>query len=349
MTAFKTSLKLMAPALLALSSPAFAVPFGAEGYIQAFGAPDPALGAPAGSVTVTCGSVVTIVTPSTVIQTPTRQISIAEMIDPTIIPAEGASMVSGLPRQGFIGGFCVPAGDTATIPGAYVANKLRVDVAVATLVGVVTSGEPLKVNGVTVVDSTDPRVGITKPAAGYYDVNGGHPAGAPSTWPNAFTETKVSNEGFGILANTTPAGGVGSVVGYWGTDNVVHSMATVVDGRLAKTDRRVSVAKGACVVGTAKGRDTLSVSGGCVLGAATSVPVNIQYLPGPTLLDPNPTTWVTAGSSTCSRVVPVVATPATNVGRYKFVNNASSFFGSCPTQIRVTADNVKYDYYTFPR
>ena len=55
MSAFKSSLKFVAPALLALTAPALAVPFGSEGYIQAFGAPDPALGAPAGSVTVTCG------------------------------------------------------------------------------------------------------------------------------------------------------------------------------------------------------------------------------------------------------------------------------------------------------
>jgi len=220
---------------------------------------------------------------------------------------------------------------------------------VATLVGVVTSAAPLKVNGVTVVDSTDPRVGIMKPAAGYYDANGSHPAGPRSTWPNAFTETTVSNEGFGILANTTPTGGVGAVVGYWGTDNVVHSMATIVDGRLAKTDRRVSVAKGTCFTGAAKGRDTLAVSGGCVLGAATSVPVNIEYLPGPTLLDPNPTTWVVAGTATCSAITAAVATPATNIGRYKFVNNASNFFNSCPTQVRATADKIKYDFYTFPR
>jgi len=90
MSPFKSSLKFVAPALLALTAPALAVPFGAEGYIQAFGTPDPALGAPAGSVTVTCGGVVTVVTPSTVIVTPTRQISIAEMIDPTLIASKAA-------------------------------------------------------------------------------------------------------------------------------------------------------------------------------------------------------------------------------------------------------------------
>jgi hypothetical protein len=330
------------------ASSALSAPFTIEGTIRSFVVNNAAATGTATAGSVKCGELVVTIRGTTIIRTPTRQITFAELVSPTLLPAEGAAGVTGLPRAGFLGGACVITGDTATQAGAYVGDLALIEVAEAFMSGVVTSTAPFAIDNAQVVDSLDSRLTTLKPAAGFYTSTGTHPAGAIGTWPNAFTETVVSNEGFGIDRTTSIIGAAAAARGYWGTDNVMHAFNIVSDGVLTRTELRASIGKAAFLNSGVAGKDAIRLSGGCVLGGALSTtPVKVEYQPSPTAKVPNPA-WVSAGANVaCAAVVPGVVTPGVNVGRYTFVNTGLNFGGVNPARLRATIDNVKYDFFTF--
>ena len=344
----KKSLNMLAPAFCLAAQSAMAVPFTIEGAIGSFVVANAAATGTATAGTIKCGELVVTIRGTTIIRTPTRQISFAELVSPIVLVAEGAAGVTGTPRAGFLGGACVITGDTATQAGAYVGDLALIEVSEAFMSGVVTSAAPFMIDNALVVDSLDSRLSVLRPAGGYYTATGTHPAGAIGTWPNAFTETVTSNEGFGVDRSTAPLGGAGAARGYWGTDNALHAFNIVADGVLSRTELRVSINKATFLNNGVAGKDAIKLSGGCVLGGAlATTPVKVEYLPSPTARVPNPA-WASAGANVaCSAIVPGVVTPGVNVGRYTFVNTGLNFGGLNPVRLRATIDNVKYDFFTF--
>ena len=225
------------------------------------------------------------------------------------------------------------------------AIKVMIDLGESTAVGLITSKAPFAIDKTPIVTVPEYRLGTPKPAPGFYNASGGHPAGAATTWPNAWTETFMSNEGFGINPATVLVGALASATGYNGSDGQIHGYDIVTDGQLNRIDKRVSISRAQCKI-NGKGKDQIDVQGGCVLGTTTAAAVSVSFLTAGQKLSSN-SIWTSAGvSAVCTAAAPLVPTPGTNVGRYKFSNQALNLNGSCPSTIRVTSDNVKYDFTT---
>lgn len=294
-----------------------------------------------GTLTMVCGETAVIINSSTILQSPATFLTFAQLLDATPFTAAGFNPITGAKRAGFVGGHCLATGDTVTAP-QFIANKVMVDLGEASATGLVTSKAPFAIDGASIVPVPEARLGAMKPAPGFYNSAGVHPAGASTTWPNAWTESVMSNEGFGINTSSVLAGSIASAIGFNGSDGALHAYDIVADGQLLRSDARASISRAQCTL-NGKGKDQLDVRGGCVLGKLTSTPIKVEYLTaGQTLSAAS--IWSPAGvNATCAAVAPLVATPGTNVGRYRFQNQAMNLNGQCPSRVRVTADNIKYD------
>ncbi len=295
---------------------------------------------------VRCGPVdVIVIRNQTEISSPTRTLTLEQLIDQTPFPASGFNPMTGRPRQGFTGGSCIASGDVSTRPGSYVADSLNVEITENVFVGIVTGVNPLQMNGRRVIPLTDPRMPIQKLAKGFYRADGTH--GGSLTAPSALFDTVTTdNHQFGINPNSVTVGAIGAAWGYFGTNDALYAFEVGINsGILTRTQPRPSVTRARCVLRGA-GADELEVRGACVMPAGTTtVPINISY--GNNSPGTKSTTITAAGTTACLRDADIPPQQTYTLGLYTFRSRAQSFGAACPAGVRAsqTTNGVtRYDW-----
>ena len=344
----KRLIATLAPLLAAVSSPARADPFVIEGVIMEISA------LAGGEFLVRCGAVPTIVSATTIIQAPLRQLTLAQLADQTPFPYSGFNPVTGALKTGFIGAACIAEGDTLTRPNSYLVDTLAVEVTENVLVGVVTSSAPFMINGVLVVPTEDKRLVAHRPASGFYSATGVHPAGPEAAWPNEYTDQILNDEGFGVAILTEvsindslslPLNNVNrpaSAVGYFGVDGKLHAHEIVAPSPLKRIEPRPAITRNQCRV-RGRLRDELEIRGSCVLPpGATTANVTLDYYTTPTSAP------LRAGITACTLTPPLVPTTGYGLGVYRFRSTTMNFNGLCPQRYRASmaapGGVVRYDF-----
>jgi len=358
-------LSLLSVALVSLGT-AHAAPFSYQGTTRAI---TPATDV-AGEYDLVCGVHAVRLTAQTQLRTPAGPITLAQLTDPTRFPFSGRSPISGALRDGFVGGVCVADGDDAIRPGTSVATLLEVEIEESTVVGVTTQSPeanlPLAINGVAVVRLTDPRMSIVRPAAGFWTANG---LPGTTTAGVAITDSVLDDFGFGIgFSETTlpPLGSPAAADGYYAVGNATATDpatgATVVTGplkrfyayniqvsggTLTRPQPRPSIQRAQCRNLDTRARDSIAVSGACVLPTnQTTTPVTLANV------DTAGTVVQTYGSVACTYLVPEPGQPVPagyRIGTYRFDNGGLTLAGNaCPARIRAAttqAGVTRYDFF----
>lgn len=326
-------LSTLVAAIGLLSTASHAVPFELQGTVRSL---TPLAN---GHAALVCGSVTTIVTPTTVINSPSRRLSLAQLLDATPFPAAGFSAQTGQPRAGFVGGTCVAIGDDALVPGQLTVTDLGVEVEENSLIGATASapaagGVGFNILGTPAVALTDARMSAVRLAAGFYNADGSHPGSsltAAAGLADASLETARQQYGFGVDLATVPSGDLSAADGYHGSDGIFyfHTLETTL-GTLLRKEPRPSIQRASCQ--NTNRRDSILARGGCVgpVGA-TSVTVTLQG-------QLSNGTYQTYGTATC--LIDTAAAPANSgytVGRYDFRNDGLTLAGNaCPSAIRAS-------------
>lgn len=306
-----------------------------------------------GTVTLVCGNMVTIVDNNTEIRTPVGQITLAQLTSTTPFPNAGFNALTGAPRAGFVGGTCVAAGDDAIVPGQRTVVLLEVEIEENLLLGGKTAGQGYQIQGVPVVPLTDSRLSIIKPAAGFYNANGSHPAnptGAAvvnntlnTATGNINLEMARNEYGFGIDLNTVPVGDLGASEGYYGSDGRFYAfIIETTGGTPLRTEPRPSALRAQCRNDLNRPRDEIEVRGGCLLPRnQPNATVTIEGM----LPNGN---FQTYGTTACNVAGDAVPGPNYQFGLYRFgATNLTLTNNACPAQIRVrtTIGNItRYDF-----
>ena len=295
---------------------------------------------------VRCGPIdVTVRAGRTEISSPTRSLTLAQLADTTPFIFSGFNPVTGRPRQGFIGGSCIAAGDVSSLPGSYLADTLHVEISENVFVGTVTGVTPLQMNGRRVVPLTDPRMSILKLAKGFYRADGTHPG--TLTAPVAVVDSVTTdNHQFGIDSNSVAIGALGAAWGYFGTNDVLYAFEIgISSGTLTRVQSRPSITRAQCVL-RGGGGDELEVRGACVMPLGTQQ-ANIQISYGNQPPGTPSTTIRPAGQAVCIPDVDIPPGPNYVLGLYTFRNRAQTFGAACPASVRAaqTTNNVtRYDW-----
>lgn len=295
-----------------------------------------------GTVTIVCGTLTATVDANTIIRSPTRRLTIADLLNPAPFANSGFNGMTGAPRAGFLGGSCVAIGDDAVVPGRKAVLELDVEIEETLLLGAKTAGAGHRIQDVPVVPLTDARMSSVKLAAGFYAANGSHPGMlaaalpvtidsvtlAPSS-PNL--ETARMEFGFGVDLSSVPVGDLGSAEGYHGTDGQFYAyIIETSGGRLLRSEPRPSALRAQCRNDLARPRDEIEVRGGCVMPLnATTATVTVEgVLPNGTVQ--------TYGTAVCTASPDVPAGPNYRVGLYRYgATNLTLANNACPANIRV--------------
>ena len=305
-----------------------------------------------GTVTLVCGNMVTVVNNNTEIRTPVGPITIAQLTNTTPFPSSGFNALTGAQRAGFIGGTCVAQGDDAIVPGQRTVVLLEVEIEENLLLGGKTAGQGYQIQGVPVVPLTDSRMSIVKPAAGFYNANGSHPANVGTiggvNLVNAATgninlEMARNEFGFGIDLNSVPVGDLGAAEGYYGTDGRFYAFLIETSaGTPLRTEPRPSAMRAQCRNDLNRPRDEIEVRGGCLLPrnqASTVVTIEGQLADG---------SFQNYGTATCNVAADAAPGPNYQFGLYRYgASNLTLTNNVCPAQIRVrtTIGNItRYDF-----
>jgi len=321
-----------------------AVPFEFQGTIRAI---TPMAN---GSVQLVCGTVPTVVTLTTAITTPTRKLTLAQLVDSTAFPASGFSGLTGLPRAGFVGTTCVAIGDDTTVPGQNALTTLSLEIEENSLIGATAGGQGgYDIRGTRATPILDERMAATRPAAGFYAANGIHASAgvAPATAAaNGLTETARNGFGFGVDLATVPVGDLGAADGYYGTDGqfYFHTLETT-GGTPLRTEPRPSIQRASCLNDAQAGKDRVELRGGCVIPAtATTATVTLEGL----LANG---TYQTYGTATCTAAAGAAPSGAGYaIGLYVYRNAGLTLTNNaCPSSMRArttTAGTTRYDFAT---
>lgn len=305
-----------------------------------------------GTVTLVCGNMVTVVDGNTTITTPVGPITLAQFTNNAPFPSAGFNALTGAQRQGFVGGTCIASGDDAIVPGRRTVLELAVEIEENLLLGGKTAGTGYQIQGVPVVPLTDSRLSIVKPAAGFYNANGSHPATAggflginlvSGITGNTNQESARNEYGFGVDLNSVPVGDLGAAEGYYGTDGSFYAhLIETSGGNLLRSEPRPSAMRAQCRNDLNRPRDEIEVRGGCVLPrnvATTTVTVEGQLANG---------NFQTYGTATCTVDTDVPPGPNYQQGLYRYgATNLTLTNNVCPTRVRVrtTINNItRYDF-----
>ncbi len=289
-----------------------------------------------GRYQVVCGNVPVVISGTTAISSPTKALTVSELIDSTSFPNSGVNPVTGEQKVGFRGGTCIAIGDTDTEPGLYVADSLFVEIAENVVIGLTTGNG--SVNGIPIIELTDPRMSALKPAAGFYNADGTHPLGE-------FQESITSDTGFGIELSSVPANLPAAAAGYIGTDAALYAFSVEITGAAGAykfLEPRPSILRAQCRV-QGRSRDELQVRGGCIMPAdVDSIEVSVSYQTAPGT-DPIP-----AGTVDCVPEGVIDLATGTQEGVYRFREREFDFNGSCPIAVRAsTSVNGETRYHWF--
>jgi len=339
------TLHILAGAAALLSATAsHALPFEAQGTIRSI---TPLAN---GNMALVCGNLSTVVTPATVVTSPSRTLTLAQLADPTPFPAAGVSPLTGATRAGFIGGSCALIGDDAIVAGQLTVTSLDVDIEENSLVGAVRGGLGFfNILGSRVVPVTDARMSAVRPAAGFFTATGTHPStgqDASLGLASGLLESGRQQYGFGVDLNSVPANDLSMADGYHGTDGNFHfHTLEVTVGRLVRPEPRPSIQRAACRNNVAGPGDSVEVRGGCVVpvtSASTLVTVQGRLANG---------TFQNYGTAVCT--VDPLAAPANagyRVGQYRYTNSALTLTNNvCPTSIRASTTQggvTRHDFLT---
>ena len=303
-----------------------------------------------GEYRVVCGNHTVFVNASTRITSPVGTLTLAQLASTEPFPDAGFNSMTGAPRVGFVGAMCVADGNDTTRPGSYLATDLYVEVSENVAVGTVTGANPLSVNGVVIQPLVDSRISAYKPATGYWNANGTHPAGTgPFLTPSLNVEVARNELGFGVDLQQVTVGALGSFDGYYagnGIDFYAYNLE-VNTNALLRIDPRPSITRAECRNRNTANRDELDVRGGCVIrpGANnTAVQLHGQTSTG---------ALQAMGTVTCT-AAPLDGLPPPvgfQFGSYRFSSSNLNFAGNvCPDRLRATTVQngvTRYDWSDF--
>ena len=300
-----------------------------------------------GEYRVVCGNHNIFVNASTRITSPVGTLTLAQLVSTDPFPDAGFNSMTGAPRVGFVGAMCLADGDDTTRPGTYLATDLYVEVSEGVVVGTVTATNPLTVNGVVIQPLVDSRISAYKPATGYWNANGTHPAGVgPFLTPSLNVEVARNELGFGINLQQVTVGALGSFDGYYasnGTDFYAYSIE-VNTNALLRADPRPSITRAECRNRNTANRDELDVRGGCVIRAgANNVAVQLHGLTSTGALQ-----LLATANCTAAPLDGLPAPVGFQFGTYRVAASNLNLAGNvCPDRLRATAVQnavVRYDW-----
>lgn len=329
--------------------------FTAEGTIKEI----VASGTPVTSAEMKCAGMTFTVNANTVMSTPVKTITLAQLTSGTDFTNAGfnptpATFPTAALRNGFRGGTCIATGSVTAGAQAgtfvYTATSLLVEIAENVIVGPSTPAVApyvFAVMGVPVTTITNARMSAGRMAPGYFRntvatlaaKNNPLNSAAPELPTDGFAtglaatklETVLSNQGFGVNGAAIPVGTLSSADGYVGTDDVMYAHTINADGPLLRTHARATILRNSCnIIGRA--RDTVDASGGCVFApgsTATTSNITLQVRVGTAWVAPGSTVANSSVTATCNRIA------GTSEGKWVY-RGAQVTLGTCPTAMRAT-------------
>ena len=286
-----------------------------------------------GTATIVCNGVTVEITPTTMIATPSSNITVTDLADTTNFDAPGFSPLDKSNRSAFLGGSCIADGLRDTTTGDARAMTLDVEIAENVLVGSLTAsparnGQPLAVMGVEISPLHDNRLSAEDPMKGMWKNTG---TSFTAKWVHATGATEHIHNlyGFGIdptkinfaKGSTITADSI-AAVGYLGSDGKFHAydIETLAPGTVLDATSRATLSDAKAVDNFISLNDVIDARGGCRLPAGKTSQIVTVFG------EVNSSgTIQTYGQANCIQI-PLDAP----YGRWRFTNAKLNFVGNLP-------------------